>query len=451
MNFKRIFTNKLKLDKNFFYMDHFTTKTDFSFSKKIRFIILSGCFFAISCVPKPTPMKIVSEDALVQNFYAFNNNNQLWFSSKKSMTKADEWLDAIESPNNFGLVSDKNQIEQIRVALSGKNKTDIVIKEAADQQLTGLVLNFVKELQEGNVQFDFDGVSIPRDSVYAAQLLDSKGSESVSAMIARLECKDPDYIVYKQFLNDSITPNDTLKYKTILLAMNYRKYLSVNGESEYVVANIPATEVEYFKNDKPTLQMRSVAGKKKNPTPTIASYITNIVTFPFWNVPFSIASKELLPKVQKDETYLERNNFEVVDAKGKVVDDYDLNWVSYTEKTFPYFFRESTGPNNSLGILKFNLENPFSIYLHDTNSKGGFAKDSRFLSHGCIRLEKPVELADLLTDGKIDTTLLKTGVKDTESKIVKLEKKVPVFIIYMPVKIVEGRVVFLKDIYDLIK
>lgn len=432
-------------------MDHFTAKTGFSVSKKILFIILSGCFFVTSCVPKPTPMKIVSEDPMVKNFYASNNDNQFWFSSNKKIKKANEWLDAIDSSNKYGFISDKIQIEQIRVALSGKNKTDIVIKEAADQQLTGLVLNFIKELQEGSVHFDFDGVSTPRDSVYAAQLLDSKRSESVSDMIARLECKDPDYVVYKQFMNDSITPNDTLKYKTIQLAMNYRRYLAVNGQSEYVVANIPATEVEYFKNDKPALQMRSVAGKKRNPTPTIASYITDIVTFPYWNVPFSIASKELLPKVQNDETYLERNNFEVVDAKGKVVDDFDLNWADYTEKTFPYFFRESTGPNNSLGILKFNLENPFSIYLHDTNSKGGFAKDSRFLSHGCIRLEKPVELADLLTDGKIDTTLLKTGGKDTESKINELKKKVPVFIIYLPVKVDEGKVVFLNDVYGLIK
>lgn len=432
-------------------MNHQITKTGILASKKILFIILSGCFFAISCVPKPTPMKIVSEDPMVKNFYAINSDNQFWFSSNKNIKTANEWLDAIELASNFGLVSDKNQIEQIREALSEKNKTDIVIKEAADQQLTGLVLNFIKELQEGSVHFDFDGVSIPRDSVYASQLLNSNPSESVSNLIARLECKDPDYMVYKKFLNDSLTANDTLKYKTVLLAMNYRRYISINGQSEYVVANIPTTEVEYFKNDKPALQMRSVAGKKKNPTPTIASYITNIVTFPFWNVPFSIASKELLPKVQADETYLERNNFEVVDAKGNVVDDYDLNWADYTAKTFPYFFRESTGPNNSLGVLKFNLENPFSIFLHDTNSKGGFARDSRFLSHGCIRLEKPVKLADLLADGKIDTTLLKTGVKNTESKIIELEKKIPVFIIYMPVKIVEGKVVFLKDVYGLIK
>jgi len=197
--------------------------------------------------------------------------------------------------------------------------------------------------------------------------------------------------------------------------------------------------------------MKIVVGKKKNPTPTIASYVTDIVTFPYWNVPFSIASKELFPKVQKDESYLERNNFEVVDAKGNVVDDSDLNWDSYTEKTFPYFFRESTGPNNSLGVIKFNLQNPFNIYLHDTNSKGAFAKDYRFLSHGCIRLEKPIELADLLTRGNIDDWELKTGKKDTESKTIKLDRKVQVFIVYMPVTVDGQKVTFLEDIYDLVK
>jgi len=431
-------------------MNNIYTKTGISATKTGLLIILSACFFAIGCVQKQSPMKIVSEDPMVKNFYA-SNDNQFWFSSNKNIKKANEWLDAIESGNTFGLVADKVQIEQARIALSGKNKTDIVLKEKTDQQITGLVLNFMKELQEGSVHFDFDGVSIPRDSVYAAQLLDSNRGESVSDIIARIDCKDTDYVVYKTFLNDSLTPNDTLKNKTVILAMNYRRYISINGQSEYVIANIPATEVEYYRNDKPVLKMRSVAGKKKNPTPTIASYITDIVTFPFWNVPFSIASKELLPKVQNDETYLERNNFEVVDSKGNVVDDYDLNWASYTEKTFPYFFRESTGPNNSLGVLKFNLKNPFSIFLHDTNSKGGFAKDSRFLSHGCIRLEKPVELAQLIAEDKIDISALKTGQKDTVSKIIVLEKSVPVFIIYMPVKVDEGKVVFLNDVYGLIK
>lgn len=430
-------------------MNYFKLKTVLSASKYFPFAILLGYLFVLSCTQHQQPMKIVSEDAMVQNFYANNDSNQFWFSSNKNMKKANEWLDALDLSNTFGLVSDKLQIEQARMAL-GNNKTGIELKEATDQQITGLVLNFIKQLQEGNVHFDFDEVRIPRDSVYASQLLNSKHSESVSDMIARLDCNDPDYLVCKKFLNDSLTVNDTLKFKTISLAMNYRRYLTLNEHSDYIIANIPETKVRYYRNKQLALEMKSVVGKKKNPTPTIASYITDIVTFPFWNVPFSIASKELLPKVQKDESYLERNNFEIVDGKGNVVDDSDLDWENYTEKNFPYFFRESTGPNNSLGVLKFNLQNPFSIYLHDTNSKGAFAKDNRFLSHGCVRLEKPVELAYMLAGDEIDVEAIKSGKADTESKIIKLDQKIPVFIIYMPVTIDGQKVTFINDVYGLI-
>jgi murein L,D-transpeptidase YcbB/YkuD len=418
--------------------------------KLIALISITCSVFVLGCKQQHKPIKIVSEDVMVQNFYTNNDSNQFWFSSNKNRIRANEWLNVLDSANNLGLVSDKIQIEQARMAL-GNNNINNELKEATDQQITGLVLNFIKDLQEGHVHFDFDEVRIPRDSVYTNQLLNSKHSESVSEMINRLDCKDPDYLVYKKFLNDSITVNDTLKSKTILLAMNYRRYLTLNDHSDYIIANIPETEVRYYRNKHLTLEMKSVFGKMKNQTPTIASYITDIVTFPFWNVPFSIASKELLPKVQKDESYLERNNFEVVDGKGNVVDDYDLDWTNYTEKTVPYFFRESTGPNNSLGVLKFNLQNPFSIYLHDTNLKGAFARDYRFLSHGCIRLEKPLELAELLVGDEINVKAIKSGKADTESKIIKLVKKIPVFIIYMPVTIAGDKVTFLKDVYGLIK
>lgn len=432
-------------------MHYSKLKSGLSVSKYFLFIILTSGVFFFSCASKSKPMKIVSKDTMVQIFYAQNDNSPFWFSSNRNIKRANEWLDALDSAARFGLVSDKIQIEQARKSLKENNKKDTIAQAAADQQISGLVLNFMKELQEGIVPFDFDGVRTSRDSVYAAQLLNSDRSGPASEMIASIDCKDPDYVVYKRYLNDSITADSTLKYKTILLAMNYRRYITLNGHSEYVVANIPETEVEYFRNNQSALKMRSVAGKKKNPTPTIASYITDIVSFPFWNVPFSIATKELLPKVQTDETYLERNNFEVVDSKGNVVDEDDLDWAGYTEKTFPYFFRESTGPNNALGVLKFNLQNPFSIFLHDTNSKGKFAKDYRFLSHGCIRLEKPVELAEMMAGDKIDTAALKSGKKDTESKIIMLVKKIPVFIIYQPVKLVGQRVTFLPDIYNLIQ
>jgi murein L,D-transpeptidase YcbB/YkuD len=419
-----------------------------SLKKKILSLLVVSCFVATSFAQS----LVTGKDSLVQKFYSINHEPLYWFSTKKDTKRATEWIVAIEAAKESGLVSRDLKTGEIRTNMLGRNIRNKVTKANTDKLITGLVLNFLKELQATKVHFDYDEVnaSLP-DSVFIHQLMNSKGKGPVSQIIAKLNCQDPDYQVLKRFLEDSVADKNSLKYKSVVQSMNILKYLSVNRQPEYVVVNIPETEVRYYQNGKLKLQMKSVVGRKKNPTPTLASYMTNIVTFPFWNVPFSIASKELLPKVQKDERYLERNNFEVVDGKGNVIDDSDLNWDSYTETNFPYFFRESTGPNNSLGVLKFNLGNPFSIYLHDTNSKSGFKKDSRFLSHGCVRLEKPIELADLLTKGKLNVWELKTGQKDTESKILKLDRKIPVFIIYMPVVVDSGKVTFLKDVYGLIQ
>lgn len=416
--------------------------------------VLSYCFVNFSFAQQPTVNadSVLKTDSVTQKFYAINHASLYWLSSRKDAERAKEWLTAIETAKKSGIVSKKLMTNQVRTAMLAKNTRDRVLKANTDKQITSLVLYFIKELLEVNAHFEYDGLSShPSDSVYIHHLMDSKGKGPVSDIISKLDCQDRDYQILKNFMRDSIKGTDSLKYKKIAMAMSYLKYLSINKQSEYIVVNIPETEARYYQKGQLKLKMKIVVGKKKNPTPTIASYITDIVTFPYWNVPFSIASKELLPKVQKDESYLERNNFEVVDAKGNFVDDSDLNWDSYTEKTFPYFFRESTGPNNSLGVLKFYLQNPFSIYLHDTNSKGAFAKDYRFLSHGCIRLEKPIELADLLTRGNIDDRELKTGKKDTESKTIKLDRKVQVFIVYMPVTVEDQKVTFLNDIYNLVK
>ena len=391
-------------------------------------------------------------DSLMQKFYAIYQQPLFWLSSRNDTRRANEWLTAIESAKNSGLVSNKLMTGRIRTAMLAKNIRNKTSKAAADRQITSLVLSFIKELQTYSVRFDYDEVNTPKpDSVYIYQLLNSKGMGYVSKIVSDLDCQDHDYQILKKFIRDSIPDKSSLKYKSAIMSLNCLKYLAANRQEEYVVANIPETMVRYYRNNNVALKMKSVVGKKRSPTPTIASHITNIVTFPAWNVPYSIASKELLPKIQKDESYLDRNNFEVVDAKGNPVDDSDLNWSDYTEKNFPYFFRESTGPNNSLGVLKFNMQNPFSIYLHDTNSKGSFAKEYRFLSHGCIRLEKPIELADFLTKGKIDPEALKTGKKDTETKTIRLEKKIPVFIIYMPAIVDGDKVTFLKDVYGLVQ
>lgn len=390
------------------------------------------------------------ESSMVRNFYAINHQQYYWFSSPKKMKKASEWLTFIKSAEDQRFSPDRLRNKEIQAVLSSKSPIDSTKKMDLDRQITDQVLNYIKTLQEGNIHFNYDEVSAQRDSIYIKQLIKSKTREHVSSIAKRLDCKDPDYLVLKKYIHNSISQEDTIKYKKAVLAMNYQRYFSINQPSECIIVNIPAAEADYYKNKLPPLNMRIVAGKTKSPTPMMASYITNITTFPYWNVPHSIAVKEILPKAQKNDNYLEQNNIDVVDAQGNIIEDSELNWKSYDEHNFPYLFRQSAGLDNVLGVLKFNFKNPYSIFLHATSWQGVFVKDYRFLSHGCIRLEKPFALAQALLGGKINIKELKDKESGTPSKTITLPHKIPVFLIYMPVAIVGKAVYFLQDVYGLI-
>ena len=294
-------------------------KYTFMYLKKIvsiRLFLIALFFFAYpvsNCFAQQTE---VPEQEMVKNFYILHQHPLFWFSSDGNKIRATEWLRMIEGADPFGAISGKIESEQIGVALLSKDAPDDVHKEQIDRKITGLVLNFIKELQEGNIRLDYDEVSVSRDSIYIDQLIKSSNTEVVQQTVLRLECRDHDFMVLQKFLKDSITPKDTLKYKEIVLAMNYRRYFAAKHPSEYILVNIPETGAKYYRNDILKLKMRTVVGRKDKPTPTIASYITNIVTFPHWNVPHSFGVNEILPKVQKNDNYLEMNNFEVVNSKG---------------------------------------------------------------------------------------------------------------------------------------
>jgi murein L,D-transpeptidase YcbB/YkuD len=390
---------------------------------------------------------VLQEDPMLQQFYIQNNQKLFWFNSNKNIKRARVWLRVVAAADVYPSVSTKLAMEKINTALDHKNMIDSIYKMEIDRQITWLVLSYIKNQQEGTKLFDYDDIAVKRDSVYIDQLKQN----NIVQQLSKFECKDPAYVLLKNYLADSITTRDTLKYKSIQLAMNYRSYFSINHQSEYIVVNVLSAEAEYYKNNTIVMGMRVVVGQKANPTPLFASYITSLVTFPHWNVPQSIAVKELIPKVQKDKNYLEQNGFEVVDAKGNEVDDSELHWKEYTENNFPFFFRQSTGGDNALGILKFNLKNPYSVFLHATSNQEVFSRSNRFLSHGCIRLEKPFELANALLENKLNVEEMKTAKKYTESNTIMLPHKIPTFIIYMPVKIVGKKITFLPDVYGLFK
>ncbi len=206
---------------------------------------------------------------------------------------------------------------------------------------------------------------------------------------------------------------------------------------------------------KELVRMNVIVGKADSPTPGLDTYATNVITFPYWNIPKSIAVKEMIPKIQENIYYLERNGIKVIDTKGQVVDEHQIDWNDMSADHFPYRFRQDTGEDNSLGFMKVNIQNPLAIYLHDTNVRTLFDAKQRWRSHGCVRLENPAQLANfiagesLLADDFIEKSLA-SAEEDRKPTTHPLKKKVPTFLYYMPVDVDQnGNLLNFEDIYEL--
>lgn len=202
---------------------------------------------------------------------------------------------------------------------------------------------------------------------------------------------------------------------------------------KYAFINIPAFWLTVFEKDTVVMQSAVVCGKPDHQTPILKSKIDHMLIYPYWNVPISIATKEILPAVQHDTSYIRRKNFEVLGAGDKVLDYTKIPWRKYTKDYLPVRFRQRIGEENSLGVVKFNFNNPFGVYLHDTNSKRYFKTSSRSQSHGCIRLENFNDFADfLIRDDSVHYThdSLQVYFVKQEQKKIKLKKALPIYTRY---------------------
>ena len=187
----------------------------------------------------------------------------------------------------------------------------------------------------------------------------------------------------------------------IKAANDYRWLNAVRSQQRIVLVNIPSAQLKVYEGPAVTLQMKIILGKASTPTKTLSAFINQVTINPYWTVPKSIIVKEMLPKIQKDIQYLTNNRLAVLNENYKVIDPRQINWATIDLENFPYIIRQATGCENALGILKLEFDNPFSMYLHDTPEKQLFKNKNRFLSHGCMRMEKPIEMGRLLLSNNL--------------------------------------------------
>jgi murein L,D-transpeptidase YcbB/YkuD len=233
----------------------------------------------------------------------------------------------------------------------------------------------------------------------------------------------------------------------VSMNMERWRWLPRDLGSRYVLVNIPEMRLDVYEGDRVALTMRVVVGKPDSQTPIFNDEMTYLVFSPYWNVPASIAEGETLPSVMNDPDFLARNNMEVVDASGNPVDPASIDLSDPSA----YRFRQRPGTDNSLGLVKFMFPNQFNVYLHDTPADSLFNRAVRSLSHGCVRVEDPVALAQYVlrdqpewTRERIDEAM-HAGVEKT----VKLKSPIPVYLGYWTARVrPDNTVQFRKDVYD---
>ncbi len=238
----------------------------------------------------------------------------------------------------------------------------------------------------------------------------------------------------------------------IIANMERWRWLPHTMEDRYLLVNIADQKLAVVENGANRLEMRVVVGMPYWSTPVFSSVLSYLVFNPYWNVPPRIARMETLPKARKDPFYLAKNRLRIVSGwkNPEIVDPSTIDWATVRVSQFPYRFRQDPGPDNSLGRVKFLFPNKFDVYLHDTPAKELFAKTGRAFSHGCIRLEKPLELAEYLLrdpDNWSMENILKV-IETDEPTIVRLPRSIPVHILYWTAWADDsGAVCFRDDIY----
>ncbi|MBM3239944.1 hypothetical protein FJZ31_26970 [Candidatus Poribacteria bacterium] len=244
------------------------------------------------------------------------------------------------------------------------------------------------------------------------------------------------------------------RIRQIELNMERWRWLPQDFGRRYILVNIANFELDVVEDGQTVMTMHIIVGKPYQHTPIFSADMTNLIFNPSWYVPPSIARKEILPSVRKDPGYLAKQKMRVYqdwNGETREIDPQTINWSQVSAKNFPYRFRQDPGSKNAFGRLKFVLfPNQFNVYLHDTPSKSLFSRAVRAFSHGCIRIEKPIELAEyvLRGDEKWNREKILATIKKGRERTVQLPEPIPVYLLYCTVLVNEdGSIQFRDDLY----
>lgn len=228
------------------------------------------------------------------------------------------------------------------------------------------------------------------------------------------------------------------------------RWLPLEKPHKYIIVNIANFDLAMIEGRDTLISMRAIVGKGYRKTPVFDSRITYIVFSPTWTIPPTILKNDVIPELLKGPEYLQQRNMILLRHNGTEIAYSEIDWSKISVNHFPYMVRQNPGPANALGKVKFMFPNGYNVYIHDTPSRGYFARDDRAISSGCIRIEKPFQLAELLLadSPQWPSSRIYSAMQQNREQTVSLNTPVEVMMLYLTAWTDgNGRVQFRKDIY----
>jgi murein L,D-transpeptidase YcbB/YkuD len=221
----------------------------------------------------------------------------------------------------------------------------------------------------------------------------------------------------------------------------------------YIWINTAAFELEVYEGSRVPLSMRVIVGKQEHQTPVFSEKLSYLVVNPYWHVPTKLAVRDLIPAMLRNPHYFNQRGIRVLSgwqSDATELDPQSINWGAYDGSRYlPYKLRQDPGPGNALGRIKFMLPNRYSVYLHDTPGTHLFERPVRTFSSGCVRVEKPLELARyVIGRDDIESQQLQAIIDTGENQVISLPEPIPVYMVYQTAWVdTNGNAQFRDDIY----
>ncbi len=402
-------------------------------------VLLSDAFLTMAKDLKEGKIDYKTFKAILRKKSAEEEINYKWDTPVGSMNYVTFFQKAYDSGN----------LKELLLALNTKNELFQNMKEAYSRYR--------------NIALEGGWKKIPRGKALRLGMISKKRVPLLAQRLYKtgdLYAYDPDITVMTQKMKDAlkhyqkrmgIWPSGVLtdltrnalnvsvekRLKKIKLNLERMRWEKGLFGAEYIYVNIPDFKMYFMKNGAKEMGMRVVVGRRENPTPIFSSTFSYMVLNPTWAVPSSIVKKEMLPRIQEDPDYLASRKFKLYKWINKnqkeEIDGFDIDWWQYDENShLPYTFIREPGAGNPLGNVKFMFPNKYAVYMHDTPQKKLFKNSKRAYSHGCIRLHKPQELLEYMSDhyATVSYENVQNMLKSGKSQSVSLDYGIPVYIRY---------------------